>query len=180
MGATKKPTFEEWLDCSELAFEWARSYDEKDWDRLARMLAPTVSVNYSGVNNSKSDDMPAASFVEMMRDPLFLGDKHIDSQHMLALSKWEKISNTEIVSQHQSRAAHMRWNEGRETIAAKGHGHGLVKMFYKKINGEWRWGGIATKVDFNEHEFENVFVGSAGKYDKDGKALEANSAEMTL
>lgn len=117
--------------------------------------------------------MPAASFVAMMTNPLFLGDKNIDSQHLLALSKWEKVSDTQIISQHQSRAAHMRWNEGRETIAAKGHGHGLVKMFYRKIDGEWKWGGIVTKVDFNEHEFEKVFVGSAGKFDKDGNTIHA-------
>jgi scytalone dehydratase len=129
-------------------------------------------VNYSGVNNSTADKMPAKSFVEMMKNPLFLGDRNIDSQHLLGLSKWRKTSDTEIVSQHQSRAAHMRWNEGREDIAAKGHGHGLVTMFYRKVDGEWKWGGIATKVDFNEHHFEDVFVGSAGKFDKDGNTIE--------
>jgi scytalone dehydratase len=110
--------------------------------------------------------MPAAEFVEMMKNPLFLGDKNIDSQHLLGLSKWGKVSDVEILSHHQSRAAHVRWNEGKETVAAKGHGHGLVKMTYKKIDGTWKWGGIATKVDFNEHEFERVFLGSAGKFDK--------------
>lgn len=119
--------------------------------------------------------MPAGDFVAMMKNPLFLGDGNIDSQHFLGVSKWRKTSETEIVSQHQSRAAHMRWNEGRETLAAKGHGHGLVTMFYKKINGEWKWGGISTKVDLNEHEFERVFVGSAGKFDKDGNTIEVET-----
>ncbi|KAJ4291941.1 Pituitary homeobox 2 [Kalmusia sp. IMI 367209] len=174
MTATRanKPTFEEWQDCSELAFEWARSYDEKDWERLGRMLAPTVTVNYGGVNNAQADAMPAAEFVKMMQNPLFLGDKNIESQHLLGLSKWEKLSDTEIKSQHQSRAAHQRWEEGRGDIAAKGHGHGLVTTFYKKVDGEWKWAGIQTKVDFNEHEFERVFVGSAGKFDKDGNTIE--------
>jgi scytalone dehydratase len=138
-------------------------------------IQTSQQVNYSGVNNSTADKMPSESFVEMMKNPLFLGDKNIDSQHLLGLSKWRKSSDTEIVSQHQSRAAHMRWNEGRGSIAAKGHGHGLVTMFYKKIDGEWKWGGIATKVDFNEHEFEDVFVGSAGKFDKDGNTIEVSS-----
>ena len=104
----------------------------------------------------------------MMRNPLFLGDPNIDSQHMLGLSKWERISDTEIVSQHQSRAAHVRWNEGRKTVAVKGHGHGLVTMTYKKVDGVWKWAGIKTKVRFNEHEFEKVFLGSAGKFDDEG------------
>jgi scytalone dehydratase len=99
----------------------------------------------------------------MMENPLFLGDPNIDSQHMLGLSKWERISDTEIISHHQSRAAHMRWNQGRKTIAAKGHGHGLVVTTYKKVDGEWKWAGIKTRVRFNEHEFDKVFLGSAGK-----------------
>lgn len=106
----------------------------------------------------------------MMKNPLFLGDPNIDSQHLLGLSRWEKISETEIVSHHQSRAAHIRWNEGRETIAAKGHGHGRVTTTYKLIGDEWKWAGIATKVRFNEHEFEKVFRGTAGKFHHDEKA----------
>lgn len=111
----------------------------------------------------------------MMKNPLFLGDSNIDSQHMLGLSKWEKISETEIVSYHQSRAAHMRWNDGRKTVAAKGHGHGLVTTTYRLVDGEWKWAGIKTKVRFNEHDFEKVFLGSAGKFDEEDKVV-ANAA----
>lgn len=107
----------------------------------------------------------------MMKNPLFLGDPNIDSQHLLALSKWEKISDTEIVSHHQSRAAHMRWEEGRKKIAAKGHGHGLVITTYRKVDGVWKWAGIKTKVRWNEHEFEKVFLGSAGKFDDDDEPV---------
>lgn len=109
----------------------------------------------------------------MMQNPLFLGDSNIDSQHLLALSKWEKISDTEIHSSHQSRAAHIRWNEGRKTVAAKGHGHGVVKTIYKKVDGEWKWGGIETRVRFNEYEFEKVFLGAAGKFDEEKTAAAA-------
>lgn len=131
-----------------------------------------MQVNYGGVNNAKADAMPAADFVKMMQNPLFLGDKNIVSQHLLAVSKWEKLSETEIKSSHQSRAAHMRYEEGGEKLAAKGHGHGMVTTSYRKIDGVWKWAGIETKVDFNEHEFERVFVGSAGKFDKDGNIVE--------
>lgn len=123
-------------------------------------------IDYAKVNNAKFVDLPADDFVTMMKNPLFLGDSNIDSQHMLGLSKWEKISASEILSHHQSRAAHMRWNEGRKTVAAKGHGHGLVTTTYKLVDGEWKWAGIKTKVRFNEHEFEKVFIGSAGKFDE--------------
>ncbi|KAI4212279.1 MAG: hypothetical protein LQ351_004992 [Letrouitia transgressa] len=175
MSTNDKPTFEvdfitdeiyehaEWLAVNELAFEWAQSYDTKDWDRLRSILAPTLTVNYGGVNEAQHNSLPADEYVNMMKDPLFLGDSNIDSQHLLGLSKWEKVSETVIIGYHQSRAAHMRWNEGRKTVAAKGHGHGLVTFTYKKIDGIWKWAGITTKVHWNEHEFEKVFIGTAGK-----------------
>jgi hypothetical protein len=34
----------EYLGCSEAAFEWADSYDSKDWDRLRKCIAPTLRV----------------------------------------------------------------------------------------------------------------------------------------
>ena len=128
----------------------------------------------------------------MMRNPLFLGDPNIASQHLLALSKWEKVSDGEIHSWHQSRAAHVRYvdkdmgqeKEGEKgggtgdkgqgrTVAAKGHGHGLVKTVYRKVGEEWRWAGIETRVRFNEYEFEKVFLGAAGKFgDEEGKKEE--------
>ncbi|KAE8152727.1 Scytalone dehydratase [Aspergillus avenaceus] len=165
MAPTPKPTFEEWLAVSELAFEWAESYDSKDWTRLRSILAPTLTIDYDKVNNSKFLDLPADRFVEMMKDPLFLGDSNIDSQHMLGLTKWEKKSDDEIVSHSQSRAAHVRWEEGRKEVAAKGHGHGVVTTTYRKVDGEWKWAGIKTLVRWNEYEFEKVFRGAAGKFD---------------
>lgn len=39
----------EYLGCSEAAFEWADSYDSKDWDRLRKCIAPTLRV--SDINN---------------------------------------------------------------------------------------------------------------------------------
>ena len=33
------------LGCQTVLFEWAESYDTKDWDRLVKCVAPTVRVN---------------------------------------------------------------------------------------------------------------------------------------
>lgn len=157
--------------------------EKQDWTRLQKILAPKLyvsppchfenhlvnpcytKINYAKVNNAQHTDLPADDFITMMKNPLFLGDPNIDSQHMLGLSKWEKLSDTEITSYHQSRAAHMRWHDGRKAVAAKGHGHGLVTTFYRKIDDEWKWAGIETRVRWNEHEFEEVFIGTAGKFE---------------
>ena len=121
-------------------------------------------INYANVNNAKFTDLPADEFIQMMRDPLFLGDPLVASQHMIGATKWRKVSDEQIVSQHQSRAAHQRFDdESRTAVAVKGHGHGVVTTTFKKIGGTWKWAGIQTKVYWNEYDFENVFRGSAGK-----------------
>lgn len=121
-------------------------------------------MSYDKVNNVKASNMPRSQFVGMMRDELFLGDPLIASQHLIGATKWERVSDDEVVSRHQSRAAHMRYaDEKRRDVAVKGHGHGVVTTFFKRIDGEWRWAGIKTLVIFNEYDFENVFRGAAGK-----------------
>lgn len=35
----------DFLGLSEAAFEWADSYDSKDWDRLRKCIAPTLRVS---------------------------------------------------------------------------------------------------------------------------------------
>ncbi|EON61277.1 scytalone dehydratase [Coniosporium apollinis CBS 100218] len=157
-------TFEEWLACSAVLYDWADNYDNKNWDGLRDILAPKLLVDYAKVNNAKFVDLPAEKYIEMMSDPLFLGDPLIVSQHLIGATKWEKISDEEVVSHHQSRAAHQRWaDEQRSVVAVKGHGHGVVTTFYKKLDGVWKWAGIRTKVIWNEYDFEHVFVGKAGK-----------------
>jgi len=35
------------LGCMAACFEWADSYDSKDWERLKNCIAPTLRVRYS-------------------------------------------------------------------------------------------------------------------------------------
>ncbi|KAH0848897.1 hypothetical protein AYO21_10635 [Fonsecaea monophora] len=123
-----------------------------------------VQIDYDKVNNAKFTDLPAEKYIAMMSDPLFLGDELVASQHLIGATKWEKVSDVEMVSHHQSRAAHQRFEDvRRRDVAVKGHGHGTVTTFYKKIDGQWKWAGIKTKVIWNEFDFEHVFRGAAGK-----------------
>ena len=34
------------LQCQEALFEWAESFDTKDWDRLGKCIAPTLYVSF--------------------------------------------------------------------------------------------------------------------------------------
>jgi hypothetical protein len=37
--------------CQVALFEWAESYDTKDWDRLAKCIAPTLRVSFKICSN---------------------------------------------------------------------------------------------------------------------------------
>lgn len=48
-------------------FEWAESYDSKDWKRLEKCIAPTLRVDYRSFLNKIWEAMPADEFVQMVR-----------------------------------------------------------------------------------------------------------------
>ncbi|KAL4945513.1 putative scytalone dehydratase [Aspergillus oleicola] len=151
-------SFDEYLACSELTFEWADSYDTKDWDRLASILAPTVKIHYKSVNDFKDDKLPAADFVSMMSAPQFLGDPLIHTQHLMGAHKYRKVAPGLIEGYHQIRAAHQRYTgDGLLDVEAKGHGHAVITLTYALVDGKWKWGGITTDIRWNEYQFDQIF-----------------------
>ena len=90
----------------------------------------------------------------------FLGDPLIHTQHHLGASKWEKLSEEEVIGHHQLRAAHQRYTgPDKQTVENKGHGHALIKHWYRKVDGEWKLAGLRPSVRWNEFEFEKIFKG---------------------
>ncbi|KAI4135204.1 MAG: hypothetical protein LQ347_000877 [Umbilicaria vellea] len=157
-GVRKRISFDDWLTLSELAFEWADSYDAKDWDRLRVILAPTLNIDYTEVNGHKWDAMPIEEFMEMVSSQGFLGDALIHTQHHIGASKWEKVSDEEVIGYHQLRAAHQRYTgPDMKTVENKGHGHAMIKHTYKKIDGDWKFAGLRPTVRWNEFEFDKIF-----------------------
>ncbi|KAI9814064.1 MAG: centractin- actin- protein of the dynactin complex [Pycnora praestabilis] len=153
-------TFDDWLALSELTFEWGDSYDTKDWNRLREILAPTLMVDYTEVGLPKWDAMSSEEFVGIMSHKGFVGDPLVNTQHHVGASKFEKISDTEVIGSHQLRAAHQRYTgPDRKTVENKGHGHAMIKHWYKKIDGEWKFAGLKPSVRWNEFEFEKIFKG---------------------
>ena len=107
--------------------------------RLRAILAPTLQIDYTSVMSSGKawDKMPASQFVSMISGPTKLGNALVATQHLLSGSTWQRESDTEIISTHQLRSAHQRYKleEDRKPtkkVVAKGHGHAVVKHFYKK------------------------------------------------
>ena len=48
-------------------YEWADSYDSKDWKRLEKCIAPTLRIDYRSFLNKIWEAMPADEFVKMVR-----------------------------------------------------------------------------------------------------------------
>lgn len=170
----------EWRDCMELTFEWADSYDAKNWSRLASILAPTVRINYASVNDYHNDALPAADFVAMMSAPGFLGNPNIDTQHHMGACKFRRVASDEIEGKWQIRAAHQRYRDegvrypgvektaktkkGERAVLLTGHSHATITLVYKKVDGVWKWAGIETEIRWNESGFDKMFTGfEAGK-----------------
>src|ERR1700733_6390601 len=105
--------------------------------------------------------MPAEEFVAMVSDRKVLGDPTLMTQHFQGASKWEKVSDDEIIGYHQLRVLHQRYtDETRSAVALKGHAHSsntrklssarpcrprtinrlLIRSldWYKKVDGEVR------------------------------------------
>lgn len=155
-----KITFEEWLALSELNFEWGDSYDDKDWERLAKIVAPTLMVDYTEVKAGHYfAAMPAAEYLGHMSSPGFLGDPLVSTQHHIGASKFVKIDDDYVIGHHQIRAAHQRYtDETRTTVEAKGHGHATIMHHYRRFDGVWKFAGLRPRVRWNEFEFEKIFV----------------------
>ncbi|KAH8698721.1 Scytalone dehydratase [Talaromyces proteolyticus] len=150
--------FEDWRDVSQLSFEWADCYDEKNFERLARILAPTLKIDYTMVFGKSWRSLPAADFVKMISNPKLLGNPLVQTQHFLGASKYEKISETEIHGTHQIRAAHQKYIEpDKKSVYAKGHGHAIMVHFYKKIDGQWKFAGLRPTVRWNEFEMDKIW-----------------------
>ncbi|GAB0133255.1 centractin- actin- protein of the dynactin complex [Epichloe bromicola] len=154
-------SFQDYLELSALVFEWADSYDAKDWPRLQRIIAPTLYVDYTKIGKGKWEAMSADDFLAMVSDDKFLGDPCVKTQHLIGATRWERISNTKVVGHHQLRAAHQVYHEpDLRDVKLRGHSHATNEHYYTLVEGKWKFAGLKPLVRWNEHNFEKVFKGS--------------------
>ena len=52
--------------------------------------------------------MPADDFVKLVSGPTVLGDPDLKTQHFIGASKWDRISEDEVVGYHQLRVPHQK------------------------------------------------------------------------
>ncbi|KAI9730420.1 MAG: centractin- actin- protein of the dynactin complex [Cirrosporium novae-zelandiae] len=153
-------SFKDYLELNKVVFDWGDSFDTKDWKRLRGIIAPTMLVDYTQIGMRKWDSMSADEFMAMVSHEGFLGDPLVKTQHLIGGTWWEKLSDTEVIGHHQLRAAHQVYEDSSMTkIRVKGHGHATNELYYRKIDGVWKFAGLKPRVNWNEYDFDSVFKG---------------------
>jgi len=128
---TRSISFEDYLGITAACFEWADSYDSKDWDRLRKCIAPTLRIDYRSFLDKLWEAMPADEYIQMISSQSVLGNPLLKTQHFIGGTKWEKVSDNEAIGWHQLRVPHQRYTDSTMTnVAVKGHAHGTNKHWY--------------------------------------------------
>ena len=73
----------DYLDICNVAYEWAESYDTKDWERLRRCLAPSIRLDFRSLRGVLHENLSPDEYVAILSDAKLLGDKRMKTQHLL-------------------------------------------------------------------------------------------------
>ncbi|KAH7037659.1 scytalone dehydratase [Microdochium trichocladiopsis] len=169
-------TFDDYLGLTTCLVEWADSYDTKDWERLSKCIAPTLRIDYRSFLDKLWPAMPAAEFLEMISSPQVLGDPLLMTQHFIGGTKWEKVSDTEVVGVHQVRVPHQRYLDADRSrgVAVKGHAHSTNTHWYRKVDGVWKFAGLMPIIHWGEFDFDKVFASGREEF---GTEAEGGSSQ---
>ncbi|KAK2751530.1 scytalone dehydratase [Colletotrichum kahawae] len=134
------------------------SYDTKDWDRLRRCIASELRIDYREIIGKLWEYMPAADYVAMISTPAVLGSPLLKTQHFVGATKWEKVSDAEIIGHHQLRVPHIKVSDANPPVEEKkGHAHSYNQHWYRKIDGVWKFAGLRPEVRFGEYDMKGIF-----------------------
>lgn len=104
----------------------------------------------------------------MVSSPDVLGDPLLMTQHFIGGTKWERVSDDEIIGVHQLRVPHQRYTDAsRSQVAVKGHAHSTNTHWYKKIDGVWKFAGLDPQIRWFEYDFDRVFADGREKFGDD-------------
>lgn len=132
---------------------------------------PGEQVDYRSFLDKLWEDMPADEFVAMASDPAVLGDPTLRTQHFIGGTRWERVSDDEVVGHHQLRVPHQRYeDESLAKVTLKGHAHSTNMHWYRKVGGEWKFAGLRPDIRWYEYDFDKVFEAGRDSY---GEAKQA-------
>lgn len=121
--------------------------------------------------------MPAEEFIAMISDKAVLGNPLLRTQHFVGGSRWEKVSDTEVIGHHQLRVPHQVYTDATlKEVKVKGHAHSYNMHWYRKVDGVWKFAGLNPDIRWSEYEFEKVFADGRENFGEE--AEEAAPAEV--
>jgi len=140
-----------------IAFEWADAYDTKEWDRLRGIVGPALTLDFRSITGDLHENMTPDEYVAFVSDKALLGDKSIQTQHLLGGAKWEQLDNGEVTAEHQTRVAHQRYtDDSLTTVLNSGHGQGNAKHWYRKVDGKWKLVKVEPHLRWSEYDLMGV------------------------
>ncbi|KAH8696562.1 Scytalone dehydratase [Talaromyces proteolyticus] len=143
----------DYLEIDNIAFEWARSYDTKDWERLRKCLSPSTHLDFRSLQGDLHKNLSPDAYVEILASAKYLGSKRLKTQHFLGSAKWERLDDGSVRVTHQIRVAHQRYTDDElSAVANKGHAHGVTTHWFRKFEGAWKIEGVAPQLDFAEYD----------------------------
>jgi scytalone dehydratase len=132
-----------------------------------------MRIDYRSFLNKIWEALPADDYVAMASGPHVLGDPLLKTQHFIGASKWEKTADDEVVGWHQLRVPHQRYTDASKTeVAVKGHAHGTNQHWYRKIDGVWKFAGLAPEIKWGEFDFDKVFESGRETFGEEEKVRE--------
>jgi scytalone dehydratase len=95
MAPTYEIDFPLYQTLTRLTFDWADSYDSKNFALLASILAPTVTVDYSEAFGQKPITMSKADILKLSSNENRLGGI-VDCIHHIGGSKYDRTSDDQV------------------------------------------------------------------------------------
>lgn len=142
-------------------------------------MAPSLRIDYRSFLDKLWEALPADEYVAMASDPHVLGDPLLKTQHFIGSSKWEKVSDTEAIGWHQLRVPHQRYTDETKTaVAVKGHAHGTNQHWYKKVDGKWKFAGLAVEIKWGEFDLDKVFASGRDTFGESEKDMMIDEAAV--
>jgi scytalone dehydratase len=102
--------------------------------------------------------MPAQEFLGMAFNERFLGNLRLKTQQFVGATKWVQHGEDGITGYHQMRVAHQKYadNDLKE-VAVKGHAHGKATIWYRKVDGDWRFAGIQPDIRWSKYDHDKIW-----------------------
>ncbi len=136
---------------------------------------PPNQIDYRSFLDKLWEAMPADEFIAMISDKAVLGNPLLRTQHFIGGTRWEKVSDDEVVGYHQLRVPHQVYTDATlSTVAVKGHAHSANQHWYRKVDGVWKFAGLCPIIRWCEYDFDKVFAGGRDAFgDEEDRAAAA-------